>query len=411
MKQFLQNLGSIAIVLLAVVLSLAVIELVFRQSSQNKPWPGYAFDANHGFLHKQAEPGVNSLGFIDVERTVQKTPGTFRVLLLGDSFVDGTPVASDLERELVKLAKGKSVEVIPMGISGTGTVQQLAFYEFLGRAFSPDLVIVLFVPNDFSNNSNVLESIRLRYDPLRPGRPFVFRSPEGIQRLAPVANFDKYLLKELPPHPKQNVLRLLGLKVDSLLAQSVAYEYIKNRIYALDEESLYHRFDGEYAYRMCQLAARPEVAPLIEGWHYPADLDMDAMFLAQNQGLPRAFTDALDYTVFALKEFERHSRDNGFTFLLVATDSCTFFPESWLRDWQNKSMLQKRTIDPSNFIDKVRTVASKSGVNFFDLYPVFSKQKDIREAHLPNDNHWSSLGCQLAGKAMASHIAEQGWLK
>jgi lysophospholipase L1-like esterase len=411
MKRFLSTLCSFALGLLAVALCLSAIEFAFRLTTKSMPWPSYAFDKDHGFLHKRGEPGVNSLGFFDVERQPQKAPGVFRVLLLGDSFVDGQPVASELEQELSKLAKGKPVEVIPMGISGTGTVQQLAFYEHLGKSFSPDVVIVLFVPNDFANNSNILESVRIRYDPFKPGRPFVVKGPDGFLRLPPVADFDKYLLKELPSHPQQSIFRFLELKLNSLLSNSSAYEYIKNRAYILDEDSLYHHFDGEFAYRICQLKARPEIPLSLEGWHFPADLDMDAMFLAQGQNLPGVFTDAQDFTVFALEEFRRHSREDGFIFLLAATDSCTFFPESWLRDWRKKAEQGDRMIDPKNFSNRVKDAAAQAEVNYFDLYPEFARQKDIRDAHLPNDNHWNARGCQLAGKAIASHIVERGWLR
>lgn len=99
---------------------------------------------------------ANALGFNDVDHERAKTPGTFRVLLLGDSFVEGMQVAP--QRHMARLLEGlaardgHSLEVISMGISGYGQSHELATYEAVGRQFEPDLVIVFFCPNDIWNN-------------------------------------------------------------------------------------------------------------------------------------------------------------------------------------------------------------------------------------------------------------------
>jgi hypothetical protein len=232
-----------------------------------------------------------------------------------------------------------------------------------------------------------------------------------IERIPPSPDFEKELLAELPPHPQQGILRLPEAFLDRNLGFSHSYQYLKSKLYLMDVQSLYHRFDGEYSFRLSQLKCFPEVGNILDGWNFPRDLDMDAMFLAEGQSIPAVFQDALAYTAFALTEFKRYSAQDGFSFLLVATDSCTFFPESWLSDWRERGNQAKRTIDPKNFIARLKEIADSEEVEFLDLYPDFSKLKDIREAHLFNDNHWNEFGHKLAGETMAAYIVSKGWIR
>ena len=99
---------------------------------------------------------TNSLGFNDVEHARERAAGTLRVLLLGDSFVEGLQVPPErhLARRLEALAArdGHRLEVIAMGAAGQGQSHQLANYEALGRDFAPDVVFSFFCVNDPWNN-------------------------------------------------------------------------------------------------------------------------------------------------------------------------------------------------------------------------------------------------------------------
>lgn len=99
---------------------------------------------------------ANRLGFNDVDHDLAKTPGRFRMLLLGDSFVEGVQVAP--ERHMARLLEataareGRALEVLVMATSGWGQSHELATYERVGRGFDPDLVVAFFCPNDLWNN-------------------------------------------------------------------------------------------------------------------------------------------------------------------------------------------------------------------------------------------------------------------
>ena len=91
----------------------------------------------------------NSLGYNDEEHGVDKPPGVYRILVLGDSFVEAFQVKLEntfhkvLEARLNE--KGLEVEVLAMGKSGWGAVRALEALEEEGLAYEPDLVILEFL--------------------------------------------------------------------------------------------------------------------------------------------------------------------------------------------------------------------------------------------------------------------------
>jgi hypothetical protein len=99
---------------------------------------------------------TNALGFNDRDHALAKPPRLLRVLLLGDSFVEGMQVSPErhLARRLEEQAarNGHALDAVAMGISGWGQAHELATYEAVGRALDPDLVVAFFCPNDVWNN-------------------------------------------------------------------------------------------------------------------------------------------------------------------------------------------------------------------------------------------------------------------
>src|SRR3989344_8762694 len=96
----------------------------------------------------------NSNGLrIDKDIPYENNNGKKRVLLLGDSFVYGYGL-DDEETIALKLQEdfGQDYEIITMGADGYGTGQEiLQFYE-QGIKYNPDVVMLFFYPNDFTEN-------------------------------------------------------------------------------------------------------------------------------------------------------------------------------------------------------------------------------------------------------------------
>jgi lysophospholipase L1-like esterase len=82
---------------------------------------------------------------------VTKRPGTKRILVMGDSFVWGSPYLTLNHmwwRQLGQLLAGNSVEVIAIGRPGAATRDQLEWARYFVSACQPDLILWGYVTND-----------------------------------------------------------------------------------------------------------------------------------------------------------------------------------------------------------------------------------------------------------------------
>jgi lysophospholipase L1-like esterase len=97
------------------------------------------------------KPKINSHGFMDLERSLEKPEGVHRIVVIGDSLVNGTGIDLDqtFPRVLEQLLQGdgQKVEVLSFAVTGYSTSQQMALLE-RALAFSPDEVILAYCMND-----------------------------------------------------------------------------------------------------------------------------------------------------------------------------------------------------------------------------------------------------------------------
>jgi len=102
---------------------------------------------------------VNSQGWRDVEHNFEKPENTYRIAIIGDSFVENFQVPLEdtffrkLENKLNGMETGTDYEVLAFGQGNTGTTQQyLLLKEYVGL-YDPDLIIHMFYTgNDVRNN-------------------------------------------------------------------------------------------------------------------------------------------------------------------------------------------------------------------------------------------------------------------
>lgn len=103
----------------------------------------------------------NSLGFRGPEIPYEKPEDVYRILLVGDSYIEALQVdyADTLYAQLGALLKdvhtsdGKRIEVFGVGATGWGTLQAYLYYHHEGYKFAPDLIVHFFVMNDVADNN------------------------------------------------------------------------------------------------------------------------------------------------------------------------------------------------------------------------------------------------------------------
>jgi len=124
------------------------------------------FMQSHPYLLYTNRPGfasdgvvqINSLGYRGREITLEKPPGTYRILALGGSTTLSWPYIKDpnrtwtaqVEAGLSRRFPGRKFEVINAGLPYGTSAELLAGYMFRHRYLKPDLVIIHEGGNDVS---------------------------------------------------------------------------------------------------------------------------------------------------------------------------------------------------------------------------------------------------------------------
>ena len=174
----------------SVILSLLLAEAVLRWTVHDYPQFNM-LDPTVGWRPRPAVAGwflgesenyvaMNREGYRDVDHSIAKPPGTYRIVLLGDSMTEGieVPLQDVYWKRLEALLPqcpafvGRQIEVISLAVNGYGTAQEYLTLKERGLKFQPDLVLLaLFTGNDFTDNVKALGQHRDRpYFAVRDGR-------------------------------------------------------------------------------------------------------------------------------------------------------------------------------------------------------------------------------------------------
>jgi hypothetical protein len=103
----------------------------------------------------------NGLGFRGPDISYDKPDDVYRIMLIGDSYVEALQVdyKSTIYARLSEMLKnvrtpdGKRIEVFGVGVTGWGTLQEYLYYHNEGYRFHPDLIVDFFVINDVADNN------------------------------------------------------------------------------------------------------------------------------------------------------------------------------------------------------------------------------------------------------------------
>ena len=153
------------------------------------PVLGWRLEPNAQYIQKTGKVSArvvyNSRGWHDTLHEYRKPSGVYRILVLGDSFMEGFSVGLDytFATQLNRILKeqGKNVEVINLGVGGYGTLQEYIALKTEGLKYDPDLVLLaFFFGNDLSDNSLEMEKQIRGKDSMKfLSRPFLLPGSEN----------------------------------------------------------------------------------------------------------------------------------------------------------------------------------------------------------------------------------------
>jgi hypothetical protein len=304
---------------------------------------------------------INNLGFRDCDRTRTRPAGTFRVAILGDSFVEALQVEQDstfcalAERALAQ-RWGAPVEVMNFGRSGMTQSEELLTLERDVLPCSPDLVVLLFVPHNDVRDVSVATADREK-------RPFFHVGPSGELDLDTSFRASRgYRVREW----------LNGVKQHSALVSLMAERYNVLR-------------QGGRPWRAAAASARPRMTPELRLCTAAPDSAFAANYQL-NKRLMKAMHDVC----------AAHGVD---MMLMVAPLVYEDEVEAALRD-----------IDPSFrpdfFEHDLEGFARRIGVGFVPLQAAFERRHRLTRERL-RWAHWDYAGHRLVARELTAAIVSR----
>jgi hypothetical protein len=146
--------------------------------------------AQHVTSEYTVEYSINSYGNRDEEISLDKTPGRYRIVALGDSMVFGQGVGYGSRFTEVIERRSDKFQVINMGVWGYGADQSLLQLERDGFKFRPDLVVLFAINDDFKRckDSYNMSTVAKPYFVLSPAKDGIIVRDMHAAQQAPQAS-------------------------------------------------------------------------------------------------------------------------------------------------------------------------------------------------------------------------------
>jgi hypothetical protein len=271
------------------------------------------------------------------------------VVVLGDSFVEGGLVAAD---DLMTTSLGRLLgrTVANLGQSAYGPQQELAVLKRHAAPLHPTLCIWTFYEGNDLHDA-------VRYEQLRQGSGVLAACSMSWER-----SFGR------------NVLWAVSDQLGRILAPDPADQAPQGTFQSDDGRTVQLFFSNRDARRSRrELAALDKVGSILSAAQAACAMNRIALLV-----------------VFVPEKFR------------VYRDYCTFRPENPCTGWGLDDL-------PAQIGGRVTALRPRIG--FLDLTPALSAEAARgRLLYFTDDTHWSAKGHEVAGRAIATYVSQQGYL-
>jgi len=356
---------------------------------------GWVLKPDARYLYRMPETTVrvtyNSKGFRDDEHSIENRHDVFRILVLGDSFMEAYSVATNntFYKQIEQFARKRNidVEVINMGVGGYGTLQEYLIYREAGALYKPDLVLLGFnISNDVRNNSIKLESIANKDTLKTKARPFLQLAESGNWQITAV-NYKEAQNRYAMEQARQNAFPEKWMGRSAVLQTMKRVQKNVLRKLAAGREPQMGPAPEEWFIAMAGVYYCQELVQYTEAW------DITKNILTRlKQDMQAMAGELVVFTVPAHHEVDAGEIENA---IKIAPD-----PEKFcLREARGydrlASILEDLDIKYVDLLPDFRNVMHHGGVNLFRR----------------SDGHWNEDGHHLAAEQVGLFLAEKDLLK
>lgn len=349
-------------------LFILVLEIILRTThlfgariSYAEPCPilNYRFTPGRKYWHNKENNHpitgrINSYGWRDKEWSICKPQDTYRIAVLGDSYVEAFQVESQAtflaltERQLSKNYDLK-VELMNFGFSGATQTEELLILRNDVEQFSPDMVLLFFLP------SNDIKDVSRETAP-RIMRPFYNISGNGELILdVSFREMRGYKIRCFINYFKQH-----SALISLLCERYCAYQ------------------------RASRTGTSPEK---IEGSLSLCTDNPDATYLRNYQ-----------LNKILIKAMSQYCKEKGIRFMIVCLDISTYIPENE----KNYTTIDS-TFNTNFFEDDLKNYAKLLNVEYLGLQRIFRQSYESNRICL-HWGHWNYEGHKVVANALANKL-------
>ena len=340
-------------------------DMGFRVRAYFRTGPGVFGEGDDGTL-------TNQFGFNDRDYPLEKTPGTFRIVVVGDSFSWAGGLKGNYTAMLEQMFEARDgshkVDVVNTGYPSTHTGEQLIMLRKYGLQYNPDLVILaFFAGNDFveadPNRKRLLVNgcyvdIDKRHEHLLFGRPVIMQSRLllFLKQNYEIRQISKQAKKEAQewaiatgqPAPTKN------------LPQEIFYNVEKNNLEFFKKKTSAETFGPN-----------------------------------------------IDHIFRSITEMGDLLKARNIKFMVAIYPDVMQVSETQFNALVTHRGLNREDYDLNLAQDRLKTFLESKQIPYVDLLEGFRTEAQKRDLYLLNDPHWNKAGNELAAQILFQYLTRQ----
>jgi lysophospholipase L1-like esterase len=313
---------------------------------------------------------INRFGFRDRNWPEAKEPGSYRIALLGDSYVAGLEVdladrlGEQVQHILNRQTQDRRVEILNFGVVGFGTASALETLRHRAAQFQPDVALLFFYTgNDLVNNSPEL-------DP-EPNKLYYVLGADGQLIRRPFTVSDNAVKQWLRHHSK-------------------AFSFIRDRVKKIESLNRGLAIGG---------LIQPTVGASARAVEPTRDARLNTLRYAQQFVTPPpAITRAWQVTEALVREMQREARNRAMDLKVVIVPA-----EDEIAGTLPKDVTEP--LDMERMLKQMERICGNLSLDCLNLVHAFREPGVRREAaFFARDGHWTEYGHRIAATAIAKWL-------